>query len=70
MGGGGDGDAGWAGAGFCCLWYLVKIKYNKKLNSIKYKKASFDLSFAFAVFLSSLNCEMNGKSYVMGIYIV
>ena len=30
LGGGGDGDAGWAGAGFCCLWCLVMIKYNKK----------------------------------------
>ena len=32
---GGDGDAGWAGAGFCCLWCLVKIKYSTKFNSIK-----------------------------------
>ena len=59
-----------AGAGFCCLWCLVKIKYNKKLNSIKNKKASFDLSLAIAVFLSSFNCKMNGTSRVMGVYIM
>ena len=70
LGGGGDGHAGWAGVGFCCLWCLVKIKYNKKLNSIKKQKASFDLSLAVAVFLSSLNCEMNDTSHVMGVYIV
>ena len=70
LGGGGDGDAGWAGAGFCCLWCVVKIKYNKKSNSIKNLIASFDLSLALAVFLSSLNCEMNDKSHVMGVYIV
>ena len=34
----GDGDAGWVGAGFCCLLCLENIKYNKKLNSIKTKK--------------------------------
>ena len=58
-GGGVDGDAGWAGAGFCCLWCVVKIKYNKKLNSIKNKKKPHLIypSFALAVFLSSLKCE-------------
>ena len=68
--GGGDGDACWAGAGFCCLLCLKNIMYNKKLNSIKNKKPSSDLSVALDVFLSSLKCEMNGTSQGMGVYIV
>ena len=52
---------------FLCL---ENIKYNKKLKSIKNKKASFDLSIAPDVFLSSFSCKMNGKSHVMGVYIV
>ena len=70
-GGGGDGDAGWAGAGFCCLLCLENIKYNKKLNLIKTKnKNSNNLSVALDVFLSSLKCEMNGISQERGVYIV
>ena len=61
-GGGGDVDAGWAGAGFCCLLCLKKIMYNKIFNSIKTKGPSSDLSVALDVFLSSLKCEMHGTS--------
>ena len=32
--------------------------YNKKLNSIKTKRPSSDLSVALDVFMSSLKCEM------------
>ena len=66
----GGGDAGWAGAGFCCLLCLENIRYNKKLNSIKTKKPSSDLSVALDVSLSSLKCEMNGISQGRGVYIV
>ena len=65
----GDGDAGWEGAGFCCLLCLENIRYNKKFNSIKNKPSS-DLSVALDVFLSSLKCEMNGISQGRGVYIV
>ena len=58
LGGGGDGDAGWAGAGFCCLLCLEIIMYNKVFNSIKTKGPSSDLSVALDVFLSFLKCEM------------
>ena len=68
--GGGDSDAGWAGTGFCCLLCLENIMYNKKLNSIKPKRPSSDLSVALNVFLSSLKCEMNGTSHERGVYSV
>ena len=68
-GGGSDGDAGWTGAGFCCLLCLENIKYNKKLNSIKTKPSS-DLSVALDAFLSSLKCEMNDISQERGVYVV
>ena len=69
-GGGGDGDAGWAGTGFCCILCLEIIMYNKIFNSIKNKGPSSDLSVALDVFLSSLKCEMNGTSQGRGVYIV
>ena len=62
LGGGGDGDAGWAGAGFCCLLCVEITIYKNKLNPIKTKGPSSDLSFALDVFLSSLKCGMNGTS--------
>ena len=62
MGGGGDGDVGWAGAGFCCLLCLEIIMYNKIFNSIKTKGPSSDQAVALDVFLSSLKCEINGTS--------
>ena len=67
---GGGGDAGWAGAWFCCLLSLQIIMYNKIFNSIKTKGPSSDLSVALDVFLSSLKCEMNGTSQGRGVYIV
>ena len=70
LGGGGDCDAGWAGAGFCCLLCLEIIMYNKIFNSIKIKGTSSYLSVALDVFPSSLKCEMNGTSQGRGIYIV
>ena len=57
-------------AGLCCLLCLENIKYNKKINSIKTKKNSNDLSVALDVFLSSLKCEMNGISQERGVYTV
>ena len=69
-GGGGDGDTGWAGAGFCCVLCLEIIMYNKIFNSIKTKGPSSDLSVALDVFLSSLKCEMNGTSQGRGVCIV
>ena len=38
VGGGGDGDAGWAGVGFCCLLCVEITTYKNKLNSIKNKR--------------------------------
>ena len=58
------------GAGFCCPLCLENIRYNKKLNSIKPKRPSSDLSVVLDVFLSSFQCEMNGTSQVRGVYIV
>ena len=34
----GDGDAGWAGAGFVCLLCVVITAYKNKFNSIKNRK--------------------------------
>ena len=60
-GGGGDGNAGWAGAGFCSLLCLEIIMYNKIFIAL-----SVAISVALDVFLSSLKCEMNGTSQGMG----
>ena len=69
LGGGGDGDAGWAGAGFGGLLCVVITTYKNKFNSIKTEGPSSDLSLALDVFLSSLKCEMNGTSQGRGVYI-
>ena len=66
----GDGDAGWAGAGLCCLLCVEITTYKNKFNSIKTKGPSSDLSVALDVFLSSLKCEMNGTSQGRGVCIV
>ena len=58
-----DGDAGLAGAGFCCLLCLEIIMYNKIFNSIKTKGPSSDQAIALDVFLSSLKCEGEGGLY-------
>ena len=63
VGVGGDGDAGWADAVFCCLLCLEIIKCNKMFNSIKTKGPSSDLAVALDVLLSSLKCEMEGGLY-------
>ena len=70
LGGGGDSDAGWAGARFCCLLCLEMIMYNKIFNSIKTKRPSSELSVALDMFLSSLKCEMSSTSQGSGVYIV
>ena len=49
LGAGGDGDAGWAGDGLCCLLCLEIIMYNKVFNSIKTKGPSSDLSVDLSV---------------------
>ena len=67
---GGDGDAGWAGAGFCCLLRLEIIVYNKIFNLIKTKGPPNDLTVALDVFLSSLKCEINSTSQGREVYIV
>ena len=38
LGDGGDGDAGWVGAGFCCLLCVEITTYKNKFNSIKNKR--------------------------------
>ena len=38
LGGGGDGDAGLAGAGFGCLLRVVITTYKNKFNSIKNRR--------------------------------
>ena len=70
QGGWGGGDAGWAGAGFCCLLCLETLMNNNIFNSIKTKGPSSDQAVALDVFLSSLKCEMNGTSQGREIYIV
>ena len=70
LGGGGDGDAGWAVAGFGSLLCVVITTYKNKFNSIKTEGPSSDLSVALDVFLSSLKCEMNGTSQGRGVYIL
>ena len=67
---GGDNDAGWTGARFCCLLCVEITTYKNKFNSIKTKEPSSDLSVALDVFLSSLKCEMNGISQGRAVYIV
>ena len=60
-------DAGWAGAGFCCLLCLEIMMYNNMFNSIKNKRGpSSDQAVALDVFLSSLMCEMSGISQGRG----
>ena len=70
LAGEGDGDAGWSGAGFCCLLCVEITTYKNKFNSIKTKGPSCNLSVALDVFLLSLKCEMNGISQRRGGYIV
>ena len=60
--GGGRGDAGWAGAGFCCRLCLEIMMYKNIFNSIKTKGPSSGQAVALDVFLSSLKFEMNGTS--------
>ena len=67
MGGGGGGDAGWAGAGFCCFLCLEIMIYNNIFISLKTKGPSSDQSVALDVFLSSLKCEMSGTSQERGV---
>ena len=59
----GGGDAGWAGAGFCCLEIMM---YNNIFNSIKTKGPSSDQAIALDLFPLSLKCEMNGASQGRG----
>ena len=69
LGGGGDGDACWEGAGFYCLLCLEIIIYNKIFNSIKIKGLSSDQVLVLDVFLSTLKYEMNGTSQGRGGFI-
>ena len=63
---GGDSEAGWAGAGLCCLLCVEITRYKNKFNSVKTKLPSSDLSVDLVVFLSSLKCEMNDTSQGRG----
>ena len=66
LGSGGDGDTGWAGAGFCYLLCFEIMIYNNIFNSIKTKGPSSDQAVALDVLLSSLKCEMSGTSQGRG----
>ena len=67
---GGGCDAGWAGAGFCCLQCLEIMMNNNIFNSIKTKGPSSDQAVVLDVLLSSLKCDMSGTSQGRGCYIV
>ena len=61
---GGDGDAGRAGAGFCCLLCVEITTYKNKFNSIKTKGPSSDLSVALDVYLNGIS-QGRGGGYIV-----